>query len=109
VAEVQARARRHDVLAAYAAAERALRRRGHPPREGSVTPRQYARRLAAEGAALDTGRLLALAEMATRAAYAGDEIADAEVALARRLRREVAITAQRHQRRGRAGRGKEQE
>jgi hypothetical protein len=101
-----AQARRHDVLAAYAAAERTLRRRGHPPREGSVTPRQYARQLAAEGAALDTRRLLALAEMATRAAYAGEDLADAEVALARRLRREVASTAQRRATRGRAGRGK---
>jgi len=80
---------RQAILASFAAAERALARHGCPRRAAAATPRRYAREVAALLPAPGAVALAQLAELATRAAYAGPEPTAADARAARRLRQEL--------------------
>ena len=80
---------RQAVLASFAAAERSLARHGGPARAAAATPRRYAREVAALLPAPGAAALTQLAELATRAAYAGPEPTEADARAARLLCQEL--------------------
>ena len=92
---------RRAVLLAYLAAERSLRRRGYPPRRQEATPWRYAQQVADALPRECAERFLALATLANQAAYAGPERTAADVAQARRLRREIDLLTRRSRDKGR--------